>query len=111
MNGGVMIHESIADATAFGRAVRLARKERGLSQRALAEQCACSQRFISELERGKPTAEVGKAIHVLAVLGVRLYAETSDVRGNAREAVDMVTSRIAANLSKATSRATLSDYL
>ena len=106
-----MIYETIADAAAFGRAVRLARKERGLSQRALAEQCACSQRFISELERGKPTAEVGKAIHVLVVLGVRLHAETSCVQGNAREAVDVVTSRVAARLSKAALRTTLSDYL
>lgn len=106
-----MIHENITDAAAFGRAVRLARKERGLSQRALAERCGCSQRFISELERGKQTAELGKAIQVLAVLGMRLHVETSDVRGNARAAVDGVTKRVAANLSKTTPRVTLSDYL
>lgn len=106
-----MIHASIADAASLGRVVRLARKERGLSQRALAERCACSQRFISELERGKPTAEVGKAIHVLAILGVELFAETADVRNDAREAVDAVTRRVVSRIEKGTPPTSLSDYL
>ena len=106
-----MIYEDIADAASLGRVVRLARKERGWSQRALAEHCSCSQRFISELERGKPTAEVGKAIYVLAALGVVLHAETSGVRGNAREAVGMVTKRVASSIAKRTPPTSLSDYL
>ena len=30
-------------------------------------------RFISELERGKPSVELGKVLDVLAVLGLRLH--------------------------------------
>lgn len=106
-----MIHETITDSADLGRTVRLSRKARGLSQRALAEQCGCSQRFISELERGKQTAEVGKAIHVLAVLGITLYAETSDMRATASEAVDAVTKRVAKSLSGARPSVSLSNYL
>ena len=106
-----MVRETISDATGFGVTVRLARKERGLSQRALAERCGCSQRFISELERGKETAELGKAINVLSVLGVHLMAETSDVGEGAHEAIDAVTKRVAARLSATEPRVSISDYL
>lgn len=106
-----MIHEIIANSADFGRAMRFSRKARGLSQRALAEQCGCSQRFISELERGKQTAELGKAIHVLAVLGVTLCAETTDARTTANEAVGVVTKRVAKSLSGARPHVSLSDYL
>lgn len=106
-----MICETIKDAADLGRAVRLARRASGLSQRALAKQCGCSQRFISELERGKQTAEVGKAIHVLAHLDVALRAETSGARGGAGEAVGAVTRRVARGLAKDGPRVALSDYL
>lgn len=106
-----MIHETITGSVELGRVVRLSRKARGLSQRALAEQSGCSQRFISELERGKQTSEVGKAIHVLSVLGVTLYAETSDERASAGEAVEAVTRRVAKQLTAEKRRVSLSDYL
>lgn len=34
--------------------------------------------FISQLENGKETAEIGKVINVLMTLGVDLYAEERD---------------------------------
>lgn len=64
----------IHNATDFGQAVRAARKEAGLSQAQLAEQCGCSQRFVSEVERGKATAEIGKALRLADELGVPLTA-------------------------------------
>ena len=51
-----------------GAIVRDARKKAGLTQRELAEQCGCGVRFVSELENGKPTIELGRALRVLNTL-------------------------------------------
>jgi y4mF family transcriptional regulator len=48
---------------------RIARK---MSQKALAELAGVGQRFVSELERGKPTVRVAEVDKVLAVFGKRL---------------------------------------
>ena len=62
----------LADAGALGLAVRRARKTHGLTQAGLAGLAGTGPRFISELERGKASAELGKVLDVLAVLGLRL---------------------------------------
>lgn len=104
--------EFITSASQFGQAVRLARKERGLSQRALAQRCGCSQRFISELERGKPTAELGKALGVLGELGFSIRVEGRSVSHSGSEAVDRLRERVNSDLERAERRRTsLSDYL
>jgi y4mF family transcriptional regulator len=53
-----------------GKAVRDARKAAGLTQRELAELCNCGVRFLSELENGKPTIELGRAMRVLNTLSL-----------------------------------------
>jgi y4mF family transcriptional regulator len=53
-----------------GDAVRAARKAAAITQRELASEANCGVRFISDLERGKPTAELGKVLHVLNVLSL-----------------------------------------
>lgn len=55
-----------------GRRVRAARKAAGLTQRELAEASGCGTRFISELENGKPTIELGRAIRVINTLSLDL---------------------------------------
>ena len=55
---------------AFGAGVCAARKARGWTQCELAAAAGTSQRFVSELERGKATAEIGKAFAVAAALGL-----------------------------------------
>lgn len=60
------------DIEALGRFVRAQRKERRLTQLEVAELADVSDRFLRELEHGKPTAEIGKVIEVLAVLGYDL---------------------------------------
>ena len=52
----------------IGEIVRHARKEAGMTQKELAKACGCGVRFLSELENGKPTIELGKALRVLNVL-------------------------------------------
>ena len=54
----------------IGLFVRARRKELGLTQRDLAEYCGCGVRFISDLEGGKPTVEMGKAIVVINTLSL-----------------------------------------
>lgn len=68
----------IFDAHDFGLAVRTFRKTKGYTQQQLADYAGCSLMYISNLERGKETAELGKALRVLAVLGVDVQAFPRD---------------------------------
>ena len=49
--------------------VRTARKAQGLRQDELAGAAGVGVRFIVDLEAGKPTAQLGKALQVLEALG------------------------------------------
>lgn len=105
------ILRKIDNATSFGKAVRTARKERGLSQTELAQRCGCSQRFISELERGKPTAEIGKALSAAHAVGLSLALTTTDVGAEGRLAVDRLVAKTAQSLASTPTRPQLTDYL
>ena len=56
----------------IGRAVRRERRALGLTQTELAGLCGVGGRFVSELEGGKPSLEIGRALHVLHHLGLDL---------------------------------------
>lgn len=60
------------DIEAIAHAVRKARVRHGLTQTQLAGLSGTGLRFISELERGKPSVAMNKVVAVLAVLGLRL---------------------------------------
>lgn len=62
----------IANATELGRAIAVARRELGLTQRDLALAIGAGERFIVELEAGKPTAQLGKALAAAKAVGLRL---------------------------------------
>lgn len=64
----------IGNAKEFGEAVALARKRLGLTQRDLALAIGAGERFIVELEAGKPTAQLGKALAAARAVGLRLTA-------------------------------------
>ena len=53
----------------IGDIVRAARKAAGLRQYELAGATGVGVRFIVDLEAGKPTAQIGKALQVLQALG------------------------------------------
>jgi y4mF family transcriptional regulator len=55
-----------------GAFVRARRKARGLTQQELAELAEVGTRFVSELERGKPTLRLDHVNRVLAVFGKQL---------------------------------------
>lgn len=66
-----MIVRTAAD---FGTLLRNGRKTAGLSQVELARRLGTTQRWVSEVERAKPTAELGRVLQALEMVGVRLDA-------------------------------------
>jgi HTH-type transcriptional regulator / antitoxin HipB len=54
----------------IGAIVRERRKALGYTQAEVANLCATGVRFISDFENGKATIELGKALVVLAALGL-----------------------------------------
>ena len=60
----------ITDAKSFGKAIRQRRKDLGYTQSFLADFSGLSVSFISDLENGKSTAALGKAIILANLLGL-----------------------------------------
>jgi len=56
----------------IGLAIRLAREEKNLTQQAFADRARVSRKWLSEVENGKSTAEIGKVLRVLSDLGLDL---------------------------------------
>lgn len=56
----------------LGQAVRRARKALGLRQDELAAAAGVGLRFVVELERGKPTVQLGRTLAVLDAVGLQL---------------------------------------
>lgn len=56
----------------IGALIKQRRHALGLNQAAVAEQAGVGRRFLIELEEGKPTAQLGKTLRVLAALGIGL---------------------------------------
>ena len=67
-----MAHGRLRSPADVGRAVRHARRELGMSQVELAERLGVSQRWLSELETGKPKILDARLFDVLAQLGLDL---------------------------------------
>lgn len=59
----------------LGSALRRARKHRGLRLEDVALGAGVGIRFVSELERGKPTARLIETLRVLAALGLTIIVE------------------------------------
>ena len=60
----------INDASEFGKAIRKRRKELNYTQRDLSEFTGFSISYLSDLENGKQTTELGKAIYIANLLGI-----------------------------------------
>ena len=56
----------------IGALVRISRKKQGATQAEFASLCGVGVRFISELENGKSTVQVGKLLQVLKCLGLEM---------------------------------------
>ena len=60
----------VTDAKSFGRCLRQRRKELGYTQAFLSDFSGLSVSFLSDLENGKPTAELDKALRLANLLGL-----------------------------------------
>ena len=74
-NSGGMPMTAVANVSDFGALIRQARKEQGLTQTDLAEWCGVGINFVSDVERGKPTVEMGRALRLAQMLGIDIVAQ------------------------------------
>ena len=65
----------ISDAKSFGEALRKRRKELGYTQAFISQFSGFSVSFLSDLENGKETAELGKALYLAEILGLDIRLE------------------------------------
>ncbi len=70
----------ITDAQSFGAMIKSRRKQLGYTQAFISEMTGLSVSFLSELENGKKTIQLEKAIQVAMLLGLDL---TMEARGKA----------------------------
>lgn len=63
----------ISTSEDLGRIIRLKRKEIGALQETAAGMAGVGTKFLSQLENGKETAELGKTLQVLCKLGLEVY--------------------------------------
>lgn len=66
---------NITDSKSLGNAIRNRRKELKYTQADISYFTGLSVTFISDLERGKPTAEIEKTIILINMLGMDLFIE------------------------------------
>lgn len=62
--------------TQLGAAIRTRRKHLQITQKELAMTCGTGLRFIVDLEKGKPTCQIGKTLQVLQSLGLVIEITT-----------------------------------
>ncbi|AXF07976.1 helix-turn-helix domain-containing protein [Paraburkholderia sp. SIMBA_055] len=66
----------ITDIAQLGELARASRLAQGLTRDDVALATGLSPKFISHIEAGKTTAQIGKVLHLLGELGITLRAET-----------------------------------
>jgi len=64
----------ISNTKEFGARLRSKRKTLGVTQKELAMASGTGLRLIIELEKGKPTCQLGKAFAVAQALGIKVEA-------------------------------------
>ena len=70
----------VRSATELGRLARAHRKDRSLNLETVSAIGGFSMRFLSEFERGKDTAELGKTMAALAALGLEMVVEPRQMK-------------------------------
>ena len=72
-NDNIIPYGKISKPEELGKLVRKKRKQSAVKQVKAAGLAGVGVRFLSELERGKPTAELGKVLTVLERLGLEVW--------------------------------------
>jgi len=65
----------------IGKLIRDTRKSLGVTQKDLALASGTGIRFIIDLERGKETCEIGKALTILNTLGIKITLTPPAAKG------------------------------
>ena len=60
----------------LGAVIRARRRQLEVTQKDLAMTCGTGLRFIIDLEKGKPTCQIGKILQVLRALGLKLQIDS-----------------------------------
>jgi len=68
-----MIMNRILDINDIGSLVKQKRNQLNMTQSQLATVSGAGVRFLSDLENGKPTMQIGKILEILHVLGLDVY--------------------------------------
>lgn len=66
---------NINNTSTLGACIRDARKYHNLTQTDVATACGVGVRYIVDLENGKETCQIGKAIKIIKALGLDMYIE------------------------------------
>lgn len=66
-------------ANDFGNLIHHTRKKAKLTQAQLAAASGVGERFLRELEKGKASCQLEKALLVAAMLGIKLNAEPPEI--------------------------------
>jgi len=67
----------ILNASDFGELIKTTRKKSGLTQAQLAASSGLGERFVRELEKGKPSCQLEKALLVAKMLGIKFEVNIS----------------------------------
>jgi y4mF family transcriptional regulator len=70
---GEIAYGKVATASDIGRLIRHKRREVGALQESVAGLAGVGTKFLSQLENGKETAELGKVLQVLKAMGLEVY--------------------------------------
>lgn len=70
MDSKTIPNGNISNPEQLGILIRQVRKKQGITQEDLSSLVGVGPRLIGEIERGKPTAEIGKVFQLLAGLGL-----------------------------------------
>lgn len=80
MNNKSIPNGNISSPVQLGTLIRQVRKGQGISQEDLSSLVGVGPRLIGEIERGKPTAEIGKVFQLLAGLGLVISIQPRTTR-------------------------------
>lgn len=71
----------VNDSLSLGQAIRNRRKELSYTQKYISEITGFSMSFLSDLENGKATCEIGRTLHIMNLLGLNLTVEARSQMG------------------------------
>ena len=73
----------------FGNLVQIARKEKKISERDLADRAGIARSTLQKIEKGDPTCEIGLVFEVATIVGVKLFSADSRFLTIQKEKADL----------------------